>query len=676
VAPKANIEVSIVSSPSNAAASKELLDQLESLRKKAVDIGKVIREQLSSAWASARDSSNSAVKTMNEGLGSLQKIGEAQEKIASKAKERADSQVKFLSGMGELASKTAEVAKNIVLVGTNSEEASKAVEKAFGKIENAFKAFSGGLEVFNKAKEQLEMLKQLRNVESPAKDLGPIATKAVSMTKSGLGWTASKAKSGFAAAATKGDELLGDISPGLQKATEQAASKLKAAVGAMGTKLKAAASEMGDKFGSLGQSVSGALGKVGAWFGELTTLAGGLVAVIGAAVASIVVSLDKMFNNGMMVRSIKMRWNHFFGNDLSTGDTTEVEKETHKKIDENLDKLHFQKATHKELREGQREYFASQGRAGDYDKYELGQAKLDVSQAKSEYAEFKDKGSIDQARIPELKEKNLAAYDRVKEAQERILQSTRETTRELDAQLASQRQQVAAAEKLVEQEKARFQGRKAQFAQLPEDVRHRLSDIGRKIGSGKDLTDTEADYAHKYDYFNAAVTKHYAAKINPDEEAALKAGGESGVETAVNAVNEARANEAKIQKAVEASVREERVQTEAIYKTRQQIAELKWDYRFGTIGVPKLNTELPNLGPSSSSVSPDSSGQAVNHAPSSPTASQRQAQSDSASHTTTAGVPQAAVDFEKAFDALLKNELVPAILETVRRAVAKLNNAA
>src|SRR5580692_1647840 len=111
---KTTLTVSIVADPANSVVSKELLDQLESLRKKAVDIGKVIREQLSSAWTSAHDTSNSAVKTMNEGLGSLQKIGEAQDKIASKAKEREGAQVKFLSGMGDLASKALEVAKNIV----------------------------------------------------------------------------------------------------------------------------------------------------------------------------------------------------------------------------------------------------------------------------------------------------------------------------------------------------------------------------------------------------------------------------------------------------------------------------------------------------------------------------------------------------------------------------------
>lgn len=671
---KTTLTVSIVADPANSVVSKELLDQLESLRKKAVDIGKVIRAQLSSAWTSAHDASNSAVKTMNEGLGSLQKIAIAQETLASKAKEREGAQVKFLSGMGDLGSKTLEVAKNIVQLGTDSGKAADAVDKAFLKIDAAFKTFGGSVDVFNKVKEQLELLKQFRNVDSPAKDISPYAKKGWSATKSGLGWIASKAKSGFIGAATKGDELLGDISPGLQQATEHAATKLKAAVGAMGAKLKAAASQLGEKFGSLGQSISGALGKVGGMFGELTTVAGGLVVVIGAAVASIVVSLDKMFNSGMMVRSLKMQWDHFVGNDLPTGDTTESQKKLHEDIEKNLDTLHFQNATQKEVREGQREFFASRGRAADFDKYDLEQANGAVQQAQSEFAKFRADGSKDQARIPELKEKNLAAYGRVKEAQEHILQTTRETTRQLDAQLISQQQQVVAAKKLVEQEKARFQERKADFAQLSKEDQDRLVGIGNKIGDNKKLTDAEAEFSKKYGYFHAATTEHYAAKVTDQQAQALARGGESGVETAVNALNEAKANEAKIQRAVADSVREERVQTDAIYKTRQRIAELEWEYRFGN-QMPNLNTELPNLG-ESSAVKQGDSGEPVEQPFGPPAPSQTQPKSEDARQTITSGVPQVAVDFEKAFDSLVKNELVPAILSTVSRAIAKLNNAA
>jgi hypothetical protein len=659
----ANLIVSLVADPGNATASKELLEQIDSIEKKAVDMGKEIRRQLSSAWTSAHDASVSAVTTMKQGLDTLQKIGQAQETIQAKAKEHSADQLKFFSGMGELASSSLDVVKNIAQLGTSSEESSKAVEAAFTKIEKVFKAFEGSINVLKTANGQLKAFKELRNVESPAMNVGD-AAKAL--------W--SKGKQIGGKAASLGGDLLGDVSPKLLEAAEKtgktlksaftaAGSKLKAAFGAAEPTLKAAASTVGEVFGKLGKFASGALGKVSSVFGSLTGVAGGIVAVIGAAVASIVVSLDKMFNNGRMIGSLKRRWDHFFGYDLPTGEIDD--KKLNEDTQKHLDELHFANATKAELREGQREFFASQGRAGDFDKYDLEQANKDVQRADAEFTKFREQGSKDQSLIPKYKEENLAAYDRVKQAQEGILQTTRETTRELQSQLTSQRQQVAEAAKLVEQEKVRFQGRKADFARLPKDVRDQLAAIGNKIGSGKDLTDAEAELSDKYGFFHAATTKHYAGQVTEEQAGALQRGGESGVEAAVNALKEARQGEQNIQKAVEDSVRHEREQTDAIYKTRQKIAELKWEYWFGNT-VPKLNTELPNLGDGSAK----QEGQ--------PAASPKQA-SDAADPQQKASKNEAAsqtvAEFKTALDRLLKNELVPAILSLVSRTAARINNA-
>ena len=66
--------------------------------------------------------------------------------------------------------------------------------------------------------EQLQVFKQLRNVESPAMNVGDLAKKAWAKTKDVGG-----------KAVTFGNDRLGDLSPGLRKAAEEAANKLKSA---------------------------------------------------------------------------------------------------------------------------------------------------------------------------------------------------------------------------------------------------------------------------------------------------------------------------------------------------------------------------------------------------------------------------------------------------------------
>ena len=77
---------------------------------------------------------------MKEGLDSLEELEKAQENIQSKAKEHAADQTKLFSGMGELGTATSGVLKNIIQIGVRSEETSKAVESAFGRIDGVFKA--------------------------------------------------------------------------------------------------------------------------------------------------------------------------------------------------------------------------------------------------------------------------------------------------------------------------------------------------------------------------------------------------------------------------------------------------------------------------------------------------------------------------------------------------------
>jgi hypothetical protein len=642
---KIEIALAFVPDPGNAIVSKQLLDQLESLRKKAVDIGKDVRAQLSSAWTSANDASKAAVKQMTDGLGSLQKIGAAQDALAKGAKERMDTQVKFLSGMGELASSSLSVVKNIAQLGTESEKSSVAVDNAFKKIEVAFKAFEVSVSTFNKGKEQLEFFKQLRNVESPPMNVGAAA-----------GLVGSKLKGFGASVATKGGALLGDISPGLQEATEKAATKLKSMVGVMGSRLQDAASAMGEKFGTLGTAVGGALGKVGSLFGGLTGLAGGLVAVIASAVASIAVSLDKMFNNGRVLRAIKAKVSSIFGLDQPTGDVPpEQTKQDRENADRALDAVKTPNALRKEVREAQRDYFATRGREKDFDIYDLGHAHVEVINANAANETFKSNSAHSSVPEPAHKEARLSAYDHVKEAQERILETTRQTTRELQSQLGTQHQQVAAAQQLVEQEKARFEGRKADFGRLPKEVQDRLVAIAKKVKSGKDISDEESEYSDKYGFFRAATTKHYAGKLRPDQISALQGAGESGVEAAVKAVADAKANEKKIQEALESSVQREKTLTEQILKTRMEIVRVKGE----NLGEKlKVNTELPNLG------SGGETGTLPHQQPQGPAG-----QGQAGDHR------QAAADFAHEFDTAVIMHLLPAMKESMRGLGARITNA-
>jgi hypothetical protein len=426
---------------------------------------------------------------------------------------------------------------------------------------------------------------------------------------------------------------------------------------------------MGEKFGALGTAVGGALGKVGALFGGLTTVAAGLVAVIAAAVASIAVSLDKMFNNGRLLRAIKTRVGSIFGWDLPTGDEDPQDRAaTLGRADRAIGPAKLRVDVRKDLRDAQRDYFAGTGQEEDFDKYNLEQALNEKKEAEHNWAKINKNAP---AATQVSNEERLGAYEHVKEAQQHILDATRATTKELQTQLATQHQQVTQAKVLVEQEQARFKGRKAEFAKLPKEVRSQLAAIGNKIGAHKDLTESEAELSDRYGYFRKATTDFYSKKVSDPEERALIAGGESGVEEAVKAVADAKAKERDIQKSIEDSVRREKDLVKEIYQAWKDIIELK----MATLRKDQRpDTNLPALGADTHAGLPAQH----NGMP----ASERR----SAAHGSQSGHGgsygsygsdhrQSAADFAHEFGEARRKHLLPAMTESLRGLGARITNA-
>jgi hypothetical protein len=659
---KAEIVLCITQDDASAAVSKALLAQLDAIRAKSQEMS-----------------------------GALNQLSTAQQKVVDDTQKRIDLEGKLLSGAGNLATTSAAVVANIAkLVGGTSTQLKEALEK----VSTLAEIFKGAMEAIKTSQELLHALKEYRGlpggsgapkggkegaqgaaIQGVKTEAGAVekvidasADKAINTMFSGL---ASKLKGVGTSAATKIESLVGSLgstlkgvattaatrvetlltgmSPNLGKAAEQAAKKLGSLVSSMGSKLQTAAGALGSKFESLKGPLSSALGSITGFFAGAGALAAGLAAVIAGAVAYIGVKLDEMFNNGRVLRTIKgwgKQVGHFFGTDLPTGELLpEDQRKAQEAAERKLAPVVKHNEVQKEVRGAQREYFAARGLGKDFNKHDLSQANDEIDKAESDWERIENRN--DSTNLPMLREGRLAAYDHFKEAQEHILETTRETTKELESQLSTQRQQVTQAEKLVEQENARFQGRKADFGRLPKDIQQQIATIGNKLGTGKDLSDAEAELSDKYGFFKAATTKHYASKVTDDQARALQRGGESGIEAAVKAVADAKANEKKIQEALETSVRREQELTARILKARIEIAKIKSE----NLGEKlKVNTELPNLGTGAEAPKPPGHGQNTGH-------------------------QQVAAHLAGELLAAMTKHLVPAIHETMRRTAAQITNA-
>ena len=510
------------------------------------------------------------------------------------------------------------------------------------------------------------------------KTVGATAGGKIESMVGGLG---SKLKGVAETAATRVENLLSGMSPKLGAAAANAAQKLGSLVGEMGSKLKSAAGVIGTKVESLGPALRTAMGSITGFFGGITAVTAGLAAVIAGAVAYIGVKLDEMFNNGRILRKIQ-EWarkvGDVFGANLPTGEVPkEAQEKAQKDAEHNLRVTETRNSLKKDVRDAQRATFVGLGKAEAFDRDDLAKARGDVADANKRWDNPDNHN--DSTMLGAMQAERIAAYEHVKEAQEHILDATRETTRELQSQLDTQRQQVAQAAKLVEQEKARFEGRKADFAQLPADVQAKLAAIGNKLGKHKPLNDDEAELSKKYGFFRAAVTAHYAGKVNKDYVAALKAGGESGVEAAENAVQEAKAKEAELQKSIKESLQHEKDLYLQIYDTVTKIVQIK-GATLPTHLQPK--TALPNLGgdqPSSGDASGRQSSRDSNPKPTNEHTAGGSQSTDGSGRSeyptdsqSTAG--KASQKFAEAFDSAVQQHLVPAIDGSIRRAAACINN--
>jgi hypothetical protein len=203
---------------------------------------------------------------------------------------------------------------------------------------------------------------------------------------------------------------------------------------------------------------------------------------------------------------------------------------------------------------------------------DLAQAMKDLKAAQTERANWL-KGPQDTSNLAAMDEKQLKALHQAKEAQERILQLTRQTNQEYA-------QQLETAKKLVEQEKSRNQSTLARFGQLPRAEQMALIDAQKQIQGGNA---TEMTWRHlaKSGFGKSIVETHFAAEAQKMPGAMQALIGFGDIE------NTAQAGLQKAQDAVNKGAAEELDLRKNIWEIIKQTATLQWKMAgFGPGGPP------------------------------------------------------------------------------------------
>jgi len=172
-----------------------------------------------------------------------------------------------------------------------------------------------------------------------------------------------------------------------------------------------------------------------------------------------------------------------------------------------------------------------------------------------------------QPKIEALKE--LRGY------QQSIAEAERQRVESLKDQLAQQREQIQLAAKLVEEEKKRFESRKADFGRLSAEDQNRITQIGLSIKAGKKLSEGDARFLDEKGYGRSLTDKFFGSRIGADQIAALTALGENGEPGASAALAEAKRQEQEASKNLTAAIAQQTETWNQLLNTVKQITELE-----------------------------------------------------------------------------------------------------
>jgi hypothetical protein len=636
------VTLQLLAHQANGAASKELLGQLDAIRAKAEEMA-----------------------------GRLNQLDTAQKGLLDNASKRSDLQVKLLSGAGELATASASVVKNIAqLVGGSSEELNKALEK----VQTVAETFKSAMDVIKASREVLQYLREYAATGAGAMGMGEVAVGV-----SG-GGTAAK---GFSM-------MLSRMTAQLSEAAAVAAPYAAVAAATVG----------------LYESVVHVLGAMGAVDVSSVSLMesyrGWQEAAEAVAKSTEEISIEEEIRTTRAKQRKERAEQQSLGLD-ERYKMVDANRQYYETLGIGLDKnVPLQKFDEAALAEQRSRAEASlqdaDAQKGKFEtvlpnvsaerekKYEeerptlfarvWSQVKRAISiSAAGTYGTPADDRSLPKPEMKEWQEEGqrrfgprslpavpdytttIKEYVRLEQLQERGLEASkreyevlRDKSKELQGQVRQSEELVRQARARTTAEQNRAESTVAGFARLDTEARKKIVSIAEKYKKTGKLSIEEARELDKYGIAGDLTNKTFAANATGPERAALEALGVfNGVDEAKAAekkaseeLTRAKIDEAKAGKQVEAFY--QRVTSQAL-DLRQTIATIS------DLKEKQSNTKVDRSGLAGADVPKGGPPQA-------------------------AGTPQAAVDFEKAFDSLIKDEFVPAILSTVNRAIAKLNNAA
>jgi hypothetical protein len=360
----------------------------------------------------------------------------------------------------------------------------------------------------------------------------------------------------------------------------------------------AAGRAVGGGLGAAGAGTAGAVGgaggaaAVGAGSGAATTtifgISAGLAATVGIIAGALVGIAAGIYQLVNFKHPAGAGWINTTFRGFKTGEVDQDQMRADQRRSQELAQgVAGRQSIAEQLRSGRAAlYGANPAQERENATRDLAQSMKDLKLAQTERANWL-KGPQDSASLAAIGQKELGAYKEASASQQKILELTRQTTQELQSQLETQKQQVIAATKLVEQEKARFESTLARAARLPRAEQQTLVDINQRIAGGKA---SEFDFRHldKLGYGKKLADEWY---IKHNAIPGLKGGlvglGESGVEAAQKLQAQAQAGVKKAQDAVTDSAAKELAVRKAIYDLVTKTAALQWRMAgFGPGGPP------------------------------------------------------------------------------------------
>jgi hypothetical protein len=658
---KIDIVLCVSQDDGNSAVSKELLAQLDAIRVKSQEMSTRLND-----------------------------LGVAGDKLVNNAKKRIELQGKLLSGAGDLATACATVVTNVATVfGTSSE----GLNKALDKIKTVAETFKSTMEVIKTSREVLEYLRDYGASANAISGKGKAAGEATIAIAGAAKPAATEAR-----LADKLEEA-GIAAQGLSMMLKDVAAKMRA-----GAVLAAPYAAVAVATVGLYEVVVHVLG----WMGAIDASSASLLecyqgwqeAAEAAAKSTKEIAVQEEIRKARAEQR-KERAEH----ESAALDERYKMVDANRKyietlgigLEKNVPLQKFDEAAIEEQQ--QRAEWSRRTAAAQHDKYEVNIVPTSLEAEKTHEEEkpswwergwysmkralmesaltqmggyelgdevekedpmrkYAEAGATQIRMLPAVPDytTTIKDYERLEQLQTQGLQTKqkeydvlRQTSKELTAQVARSEQLVKQAQTRVELEKNRAESSVANFARLDSKAREKIVSIAEKYKQTGQLSIEDAKELDKYGMAHELTDKAFAANATGDERAALDILGVfKGLDEAKQA--EKRASE----EVVKAKVEEAKAGKD-MASLYERIVSKAADLHHTSVAISELKEKQ-----SKSNV--DRSGLAA-----------ADIAKDGAHES--ASVPHSAVDFEKAFDSLLKNELVPAILGTVNRAIAKLNNA-